>query len=127
MACGSVVDRLCGTDGACVGQGDEDCVDIGDLMVENGPRQEVYKRFTAVFEGQMGLQVYGPTGDNVGEVPLIVSSVAGAAASNGVKVNDRIIAINDESVASVSAMDFANKVAVAKLDGPVKITFEKCS
>ena len=127
MACGSVVDRLCGTDGACVGQGDEDCVDIGDLMVENGPRQEVYKRFTAVFEGQMGLQVYGPTGDNVGEVPLIVSSVAGAAASNGVKVNDRIIAINDEPLVSVSAMEFANKVAVAKLDGPVKITFEKCS
>ena len=124
MACGSYVDRLCGTDGACVGQGDEDCVDIGDLMVENGPRQEVYKRFTAVFEGQMGLQVYGPTGDNVGEVPLIVSSVAGAAASNGVKVNDRIIAINDESVAAISAMDFANKVAVAKLEGPVKITFE---
>ena len=39
-------------------------------------------------------------------------------------MNDRIIAINDESVAAISAMDFANKVAVAKLEGPVKITFE---
>ena len=33
----------------------------------------------------MGLQVYGPTGDNVGEVPLIVSSVTGSAASNFVE------------------------------------------
>ena len=125
MACGSVVDRLCGTDGACVGQGDEDCVDIGDLMVENGPRQEVYKRFTAVFEGQMGLQVYGPTGDNVGEVPLMVSSVTETATANGVNVNDRIIAINEEPLAiPMDVIDFGNKVAAAKLDGPVRITFE---
>ena len=69
----------------------------------------------------------GPMGDNADGLPLMVSSVTEIATTNGVSVNDRIIAINDESVASVSAMDFANKVAVAKLDGPVKITFEKCS
>ena len=56
--------------------------------------------------------------------PLMVSSVTETATANGVNVNDRIIAINDESVAAISAMDFANKVAVAKLEGPVKITFE---
>ena len=72
----------------------------------------------------MGFQMCGPMGDNVGEVPLMVSSVTETATANGVNVNDRIIAINDESVAAISAMDFANKVAVAKLEGPVKITFE---
>jgi hypothetical protein len=59
----------------------------------------------------MGLQVYGPTGDNVGEVPLIVSSVMGAAQSNGVKVNDRIIAINEEPLPiPMDVIDFGNKV-----------------
>ena len=88
------------------------------------PSRARAQRYTATFTGPMGFQMCGPMGDNVGEMPLMVSSVTETATANGVNVNDRIVAINDESVASVSAIDFANKVAVAKLDGPVKITFE---
>ena len=88
------------------------------------PPVSLSQRYSATFTGPMGFQMCGPMGDNVGEVPLMVSSVTETATANGVNVNDRIIAINDESVAAISAMDFANKVAVAKLEGPVKITFE---
>ena len=62
---------------------------------------------------------------NVGLLPSPPALWRSAAASNGVKVNDRIIAINEEALPiPMDVIEFGNKVARAKLDGPVRITFE---